>query len=96
MPGVVEFDLCGSRDKPPHCDLLSASKRRLVREEKFEISHTVWDCKYHVVWIPKYRRKVLYGKIRHYLFMIKYDALKSKIIDKILIHTQFLNPIFMG
>ena len=26
------------------------------------LSHTVWDCKYHVVWIPKYRRKVLYGK----------------------------------
>ena len=31
------------------------------------LSHTVWDCKYHVVWIPKYRRKVLYGKLRHYL-----------------------------
>ena len=27
-------------------------------------SHTVWDCKYHVVWIPKCRRKVLYGGLR--------------------------------
>ena len=23
------------------------------------LSHTVWNCKYHVVWIPKYRRKVV-------------------------------------
>jgi putative transposase len=28
------------------------------------LSHTVWDCKYHIVWIPKRRRKVLYGGIR--------------------------------
>ena len=31
------------------------------------LSHTVWDCKYHVVFIPKYRRKVLYGSIRNLL-----------------------------
>ena len=28
------------------------------------LSHAVWDCKYHIVWIPKYRRKVLYGELR--------------------------------
>jgi len=31
------------------------------------LSHSVWDCKYHIVWIPKCRRKVLYGKIRQNL-----------------------------
>lgn len=31
------------------------------------LCHTKWECKYHVVWIPKYRRKVLYGQIRKYL-----------------------------
>ena len=31
------------------------------------LSHTKWDCKYHVVFIPKYRRKVLYGRLRRYL-----------------------------
>jgi len=31
------------------------------------LCHSVWDCKYHVVWIPKYRRKVLYGRIRQHL-----------------------------
>jgi len=25
------------------------------------LSHTKWECKYHVIWIPKYRRKSLYG-----------------------------------
>lgn len=31
------------------------------------LCHSVWECKYHIVWIPKMRRKVLYGKIREYL-----------------------------
>ena len=31
------------------------------------LSHTQWECKYHVVFIPKYRRKVLYGQLRRYL-----------------------------
>ena len=28
------------------------------------LSHTKWNCKYHIVLIPKYRRKVIYGKLR--------------------------------
>jgi len=28
------------------------------------LCHSAWECKYHIVWIPKYRRKVLYGRIR--------------------------------
>jgi len=28
------------------------------------LAHTKWDCTYHIVWIPKYRRKVLYGEVR--------------------------------
>jgi putative transposase len=28
------------------------------------LSHVRWECKYHVVFIPKYRQKVLYGKLR--------------------------------
>ena len=31
------------------------------------LSHAVWDCKYHIIWIPKYRRKVLYGELRKHL-----------------------------
>ena len=28
------------------------------------LSHTKWECKYHVVFAPKYRRKVIYGELR--------------------------------
>ena len=28
------------------------------------LTHTVWECKYHIVWIPKGRRKAMYGKLR--------------------------------
>ena len=31
------------------------------------LSHTKWDCKYHVVFIPKCRRKTLYAELRKYL-----------------------------
>ena len=29
------------------------------------LSHTKWECQYHIVFIPKYRRKVLYGQVRN-------------------------------
>ena len=32
--------------------------------DKHSLSHTSWECVYHIVWIPKYRRKVLYGETR--------------------------------
>lgn len=28
------------------------------------LSHTRWNCKYHIVFIPKYRRKEIYGKLK--------------------------------
>jgi putative transposase len=31
---------------------------------KNTLAHTAWECKYHVVWIPKNRRKVVYGKLK--------------------------------
>ena len=31
------------------------------------LSHTRWECKYHVVFIPKYRRKVIYKELRRHL-----------------------------
>jgi putative transposase len=36
--------------------------------DEFEsLSHTKWECKYHLVFIPKCRRKVLYGQLREHL-----------------------------
>ena len=28
------------------------------------LSHTKWNCKYHIVFAPKFRRKIIYGKLR--------------------------------
>ncbi len=34
-------------------------------EQRYEsLNHTKWECKYHLVWIPKYRKKVIYGQLR--------------------------------
>ena len=41
-------------------------------------SHIVWDCKYHVVWIPKCRRKVLYGQLRKYLGQVLRELAMQK------------------
>jgi len=32
--------------------------------EVSSLNHTRWECKYHIVFIPKYRKKVLFGQIR--------------------------------
>jgi putative transposase len=42
------------------------------------LSHSSWDCKYHVVWIPKYRRKVLFEQLRKYLGEIFHELAKHK------------------
>ena len=42
------------------------------------LSHTKWECKYHVVWIPKYRRKVLYGELRKNLGEMLHDLARQK------------------
>ena len=31
------------------------------------LAHTKWMCKYHIVWIPKYRKKKLFGDLRREL-----------------------------
>ena len=36
-------------------------------DELQSLSHTTWESKFHIVWIPKYRRKVLYGGLRKHL-----------------------------
>jgi putative transposase len=38
----------------------------------------VWECKYHVIWIPKCRRKKLYGQIAKYLGEIFHELARQK------------------
>ena len=42
------------------------------------LKHTVWDYKYHVVWIPKYRRKVVYKDLRRELGEVFRELAKQK------------------
>src|SRR5208337_4065497 len=53
-----DFSFC----KPP------STPRVKSRWTSFEsLSHSKWECKYHVVFIPNFRRKVLYGELRKHL-----------------------------
>ncbi len=42
------------------------------------LSHSKWECKYHLIFVPKYRKKVLYGKIRQYLGPVFHELAKQK------------------
>lgn len=48
------------------------------------LNHTRWECKYHVVFIPKCRRKVLYGQVREHLGKLLHELAgqrESKILE---------------
>lgn len=49
-------------------DNQNSTYRRIIMVSKTSddssLSHTKWNCKYHIVFIPKYRRKAIYGKLR--------------------------------
>ena len=36
----------------------------MSKETKTSLAHTTWNCKYHIVFAPKYRRKVFFGQKR--------------------------------
>jgi len=42
------------------------------------LSHTKWECKFHVVWIPKCRRKMLFGQLRQHLGAVFHDLARQK------------------
>ena len=39
------------------------------------LSHVRWKCQYHIVFIPKYRKKVLYGKLKTDVRAVSYTHL---------------------
>ena len=53
-------------------------------EDFSSLNHTRWECKYHVVFIPKCRRKVLYGQVRQHLAKLFHELAgqrESKILE---------------
>ena len=47
-------------------------------DEYESLNHTKWECKYHVVFIPKFRRKTLFGQLRRDLGAIFHDLAQRR------------------
>jgi putative transposase len=47
-------------------------------EDINSLCHSSWDCKYHVVWIPKYRRKAMFWELRKVLGEIFHELARRK------------------
>jgi putative transposase len=70
LPGRQQkFDISGSRpiDETPNREPPSTRKGVPSMDDFESLSHTKWECKYHVVFIPKCRRKTLYVELRRHL-----------------------------
>ncbi len=50
------------------------------------LTHTTWDCKYHIVFVPKYRRKAIYGKIKSDIGKILRELCNRKGVEIIEAH----------
>ncbi|MCK4030052.1 IS200/IS605 family transposase [Streptococcus suis] len=49
-----------------------------MREDNESLSHTRWNCKYHLVFAPKYRRQIIYGKYKVSIGKIIRDLCERK------------------
>ena len=49
-----------------------------MEQEVASLRHSRWECKYHVVWIPKGRRKTLYAQLRQHLGEVFRDLAGQK------------------
>jgi len=53
------------------------------------LSHSRWDCKYQIVFVPKYRKKILYGKQRKFLGSVFHQLVSQrhcKIVEGHMVH----------
>ena len=61
-----------------------------IHMDNNSLSHTKWNCKYHIVFAPKYRRKVAYGKMKQDIANILsmlcktpvYNFINDRLVDK--------------
>ena len=57
---------------------MSACLQSTMSDLYQSLSHSKWDCKYHVVFVPKKRRNALYGNIRKAVGPLFHDLAKQK------------------
>lgn len=54
-----------------------------MKDDMNSLAHTKWECKYHVVFAPKFRRKVIYGKLKVEIGKIIRDLCNRKEVELI-------------
>ena len=54
---------------------------RRIKMSEDSLAHTKWNCKYHIVFAPKYRRQVVYGKLREEIGRILRDLCMRKDVE---------------
>lgn len=59
----------------------SRSKEGLIQMDEQSLAHTRWECKYHVVFAPKYRRQVIYGKLKRDISQILIELCRRKEVE---------------
>ena len=53
----------------------------LMSSDTNSLAHTKWNCKYHIVFAPKYRRQVIYGKIKRDIGVILRQLCERKGVE---------------
>jgi putative transposase len=49
-----------------------------MSQDHNHLNHATWECKYHVVFTPKYRKKMLFGQIRRHLGSVFHKLARRK------------------
>ena len=49
-----------------------------MSQDHNRLNHATWECKYHVVFTPKYRKKLLFGQIRRHLGTVFHELARRK------------------
>jgi len=49
--------------------------------DKSSLAHTKWNCKYHIMFAPKYRRQVIYGKLKREIGKILRELCERKGVE---------------
>ena len=48
----------------PTKTIKTSKEDQVMKLDTDSLAHTRWNCKYHIVFAPKYRRQIIYGKIK--------------------------------
>ena len=81
--GSGELQLCTERRNLHNrrCDPPVAPQIKEIQMDEESLTHTKWNCKYHIVFAPKYRRQVIYGKVKREIGRILRDLCERKGVE---------------